>query len=129
MDNLNKFWSFIESKLHCKIPKYLQGLLKRQGFDSVTVKITVKTFDATDTRCMENFVRNKGYHISCSTYDDFKDYYDYTQNFEEEFEILRGHKKLLDAIVDFVDQEVDSNGLGVFIAQCLNFDNAQQKKI
>lgn len=131
MEDLDKFWSLIENELYCKVPQYLKVLLKLQGFDSV---IAIKKLDDADIQYSDSFVRKQGYDSMCQCLE-FKDYYHhYLHNrenrhvFENEFEVLRGHKKLLKAIAEFVMQQVDSNGIDVFVARCLNFDHTEQKK-
>lgn len=125
MDNLKNFWSFIESELHCKVPKYLQCLLHNQGFDSV---VTIKALDDNDIEYLTSYVRKPDAYLSPEFRDDFGDYYSMHAS-RETFEMLRGHQKLLKAIAAYVVEQVDSNGLGVFIARCLNLDYAQPKKI
>lgn len=113
----DKFWRLIESALYCQVPEYLKILLIRQGFDSV---IALKELDDVDIQHMESFVRKYG-HGAQRDFGDFGDYYPHFGNdpiFGKEFEVLRGHKRLLKEIVLFVKQQVYANGLGVFIAQC-----------
>lgn len=118
MADLNKFWRFIESALYCKVPEYLKVLLRLQGFDSV---VAIKELDDVDIQCMDGFVR-KSDSYAYRDIGDITDYYVYSDEFLKQFEVLRGHRRLLKAIAAFVTQQVNANGLDSFMAQCLNFD-------
>lgn len=92
----DQFWKVIESQMGYSIPVYIMNLLRIRGFENAT---TIKTLTVKDYEDLEVFARTK-----MEKYVPFgasrENYYNIFSRDPEAFEILPGHIKLLNQVVE-----------------------------
>lgn len=93
--NCADLWKQLEEKLGCGIPIYVKNLLIHQGFDNI---IALKSIDNDDIIHLENYGKSESYHKKIPKSAKQEDYLGIFENDRSNFEILRGHKKLVDEI-------------------------------
>lgn len=108
IDDSNKFWSIVEKKMGCIVPKYLRNILRLRGFDdsfsvSSITKDDIESFTQFAKTSMKNMIPDKA---------DQLEYYFHSSYAEtpENFEIAPVHLKLLQAIVKFINEQVVIHG-------------------
>lgn len=95
-----ELWQVIECTTNCKIPKYIQNLLKSRGFDNI---IAIKNIDEDDIQYLESFAKSEEYKVPMGA--DLKDYLGSYHDEQKSFQILRGHKKMLLGIEQRISKE------------------------
>lgn len=108
----HSFWNSCEKVLRCRIPKYLTHLLAKTGYVDA---ITVKTITEEDTIYMDTYGKKmlKKYLKEQESPDRVRDI-EFDKCFEnfyddpDDFEVVRGDRKLLLAIAAFANTFVES---------------------
>lgn len=104
MEEGKLFWQIIELKMFCKIPTYLQNLLALRGFDNA---VSIENFNDDDIIEMETYAKSANIRKRIPEDAKLVDYFGTFYNDPADFEILPGHKKLLNKIVLFVQQNIE----------------------
>lgn len=104
----DQFWGYVEEKLFCNVPKYIKNLLRIKGLDD---PISLQLIDDGVIEQLEVFVKTGGLTpFIPNNATDLKDFFGIFHQVHHKFKIVPGHKVLLQYIVDFVAQQIDSNG-------------------
>lgn len=114
-ESIKKLWKTFETKLKCSIPPYLKNLMELQGFDTV---VAIKNLDDDDVAFLEEYGRSKEYGEYLEKTDQQSNLKDFLGPYhvnQANFQILRGHKKLLKEIVKCASEESGSSKQGVFV--------------
>lgn len=108
----DKFWSLIEAKMGCNVPKYLQNLLKLRGYENA---ISIQTITKEDIDELTTYAKSEEMKARIPVDCDPKDYFgDYFWSTPENFYVLPGHVKLLLKIVDFINITLATKGYDFF---------------
>lgn len=102
VDEAIEFWKLIERTIGCTVPLYLKNLLRSQGFDNI---LAIKNIDQDDIEFLEKFARTEAYVDSKAKDVDLEKYLGNFRNSQSNFQILRGHKKMLAEIVMRISAE------------------------
>lgn len=108
IDDSNKFWSVIETKMGCIVPNYVRNILRLRGFDDA---VSVSKITKDDIEALKHFAKNSMNDMIPSNANRL-DYYFlavYEKN-PEAFEIAPGHVKLLESIIDFIKEKTVIHG-------------------
>lgn len=98
---LGEIWQVVERKLKVPIPAYIKNVLKFCGYDNCH---SIATIEEQDFEYVEAEVRNGGITKFFEGEIAANDVLDGSTKTEENFEIIRGHRKLLMAVVKFVKE-------------------------
>lgn len=90
----DQFWSAVERHIKCQVPMYIKNLLKSQGFDNA---LALKKLDEEDVNFLEVFAKSEDYRkvLAISDQSNLDDFYGSYCDRPKEFQILRGHRKML----------------------------------
>lgn len=98
-DFTDQFWHLIEKNMGCIVPTYLQYILRIRGYDNAA-SIGTLTLDDVQ-KCLPQDADRKKY---------FHQYH----NDSDTFEILPGHVKLLQKVVNYINSMTESHGSTFF---------------
>lgn len=111
MSDSESFWSLIESKLACSVPKHIQNILSLNGYESA---VSIKTITYDDITELQEFAQTSmKSRIPAGA--NLEDFYGPFQDQPEGFRFLSGHKKLLQEIVAFVKSKISTAGPEFFV--------------
>lgn len=109
MASHRNMWNAIE-KITGIIPKYLKNILELNGYDTPVV---IQNITDEDILFFENFAKNEMENV-IPPGADLADYYDRFSTNKENFQILRGHKKLLHSMASVVKKKINETGVSFF---------------
>lgn len=110
MSYLDKFWEIIETKMGCNVPYYIRNILALNGYENA---VSICTIEPEDIDYLQEYAR-KEMHKRIPKDANLQDYYGFYAEKPAEFVFLRGHVKLLQGIVAFIKQEIESKGPDYF---------------
>lgn len=86
----DQLWGYIEGKLYCNVPKYIKNLLRVRGLDDPA---SLQSIDDDIIKQLEVFVKNGGLTpFIPNSATNLKDFFGIFHQFQQDFEILPGHK-------------------------------------
>lgn len=107
--DVENFWNLIERKMSIIFPTYLRNILKLRGYDSAG---SIKFITEEDVANFENFARTAMVNRlpeNSNKADYFSVYTD-----PADFEIIPGHKILLQEVVAFIKEMTEEHGNNYF---------------
>lgn len=112
MSDVDNFWSIIESKMGCNIPKHIKNLLAMRGYENA---VSIRTITSDDIKEMQDFARSADMKERLPKDANLEDYYGCFSNTPAKFQILPGYAKLIEEIVDYIKIMTASKGPDFFI--------------
>lgn len=103
-------WLFLERKFETLIPAYIKNVLKYCGYEDCH---TIATIEENDLEYFTTEVRKGG----ITNFFTGSEALQGSNKSEENFEFCRGHQKLLMAIVKFVKENLNENGVDAFLVK------------
>lgn len=91
-------WEHIQNKLTTCVPKYIQNVMESQGFDNI---VSIGRMTEEDIDFLESYGKTEKYEKKIPPNSIKADYYGSSVS-KEDFEILRGHKKLMAEMIEIV---------------------------
>lgn len=107
-----ELWQLIENKTNSLVPKYVQNLLKSKGFDNI---IAITNMDMDDIEYLESYARSEEYLKKIPECADLTDFLGTYHDDQNNFEILRGHKKQLLQIIQRFSKEYADGTFSSFV--------------
>lgn len=92
-----EMWKDIEQNVKVGVPKYIQNLMESQGFDNI---VSIKRMTQEDIDFLESFGKSEKYEKKIPKDANRAHYYGSAAN-KEDFEIVRGHRKLIEEIIEY----------------------------
>lgn len=112
-DEFDEIWNMVERNMKVQIPPFIKYVLKFCGYENCH---TISTIEEDDFEYFEFKVREGGIIEFYQDKISEKDMFEGSTKTLKDFEIVRGHRKLLMAIVKVVKEKLDKNGVdGLFV--------------
>lgn len=105
-DDNDEFWNGIEIITGFVVPMYIRNVLKFHGFDSA---LTVRLMDEEDIKEMEKFARSGVMQRISAGEVNLQDFYGPFVKSTKDFQFLRGHRKVLKDIAQFIREKGSHN--------------------
>lgn len=111
VDDVDKFWNMVETKMGCTIPKYLQNLLAMRCYENAH---SIKTNTLDDIQEMQKYIRSTEMMERVPKNADSRDYFGVFWATPNKSYVLPGHLKLILEVVEFLKLSIISKGMDYF---------------
>lgn len=107
------FWQLIESKMG-PIPSYVKNILRLMGYESA---ISIRTIGPKDIDAFQKYVKSTDMRKRVPADAKMEDFFGVLWENPENANILPGHIKLIEQIVEFVNLTIVTKGYEHFIVK------------